>query len=209
MTAKNYGAEKGIGLTDDSAIHKIIKQYLITYYSDSKNGYVDREGAVYKRPEIKTSIGNDIITAVALIALEGVFDGILNVPVYKDASGKFQTAKGVEPTVHKLKFTNAEEIVSKGNDGITELELKAIRYLSGLASDQSKALSGLVVRAFGDLEIGFVIGGHFSFGDNDTLAKLLDTIFEVSSKRIVEAGAYKGFSKPTHGTSELTAAETM
>lgn len=209
MSAKNYGAEKGLGKSSDSAIHKIIKKYLITYYSDAKNGFIDREGTVYKRPEIKTSIGNDIITAVALITLEGVFDGILNVPVYIDDAGLYQTAKGLEPTVHKLNFASPEKIVLKGKDGITKFELKAIRYLSGLASDQSKALSGLVVRAFGDLEIGFVIGGHFSFGDNDTLAKLLDTVFEVSSKRIVEAGAYKGFSKLTHGSNGFTTSESM
>lgn len=196
MTVKNYGAES---VTKDIAsdTDEIIKKYLITYYSDTKDGFIDREGAVYKRPEIKNSIGNDVITAVVQILLEGLFDGILDVPVYTDDKDKFQTEKGVEPTVHKLKFTKAEKLVTDGSSGIDKLELKAIRYLSGLASDQSKTLSGATIRAFGDLEIGFVVGGHFSIGDNDTLSKILDTVFEVSSKRIVEAGAYQGFKKLT------------
>lgn len=201
MTAKNYGPAS-IFRDDGSRTHEIIKKYLITYYSDTENGFVDREGTVYKRPEIRTDIGNDIITTVALIALEGLFDGILEVPVYTDGDDQYQTAKGLEPTVHKLQFARAEKLVRDRTDGIDKLELRGIRYLSGLASDQSKVLSGLAIRAFGDLEIGFGVGGHFSFGDNDTLAKVLDTIFEVASKRIVEASAYDGFSKLTWETSE-------
>ena len=178
-------------------INKIIRQYLSTYYSDAKNGFVNREGAVFKRPEIKNSIGNDVITAVIAISMEGLFDGLLSTPVYVDDANKFQTSEGREPSVHRYKFAASEPIVSKGKEGIDELELKAIRYLSGLAGDQSKTLSGAAYRAFGGLEISFVIGGKFSFGDNDTLAKILDTTFEVASKRIVEEGAYRGFKKLT------------
>ena len=202
MLVKNYGAEREHGIAE-SRVDNIVRQYLITYYSDTKNGFVDREGTAYKRPEIKTSIGNDIITAVILVSLEGILDGILKVPVYVDSNGKFQTANGVEPTVHKLKFTGQEPIVGQGQEGIDELELKAIRYLSGLAADQSKTLSGLVVRAFGDLEVAFVVGGHFSFGDNDTFAKVLDTFFEVLAKRIVEAKAYYGFSNLNESVATL------
>lgn len=142
---------------------------------------------------------------MALIALEGLFDGILEVSVYTDGDEQYQTAKGLEPTVHKLQFARTEKLVPDGTDGIDGLELKGIRYLSGLASDQSKVLSGLAIRAFGDLEIGFAVGGHFSFGDNDTLAKVLDTIFEVASKRIVEASAYDGFRKLTWADTETLA----
>jgi len=100
----------------------------------------------------------------------------------------------------QLKYVGEETIVAEGQDGINVYELKAIRYLSSLAADQSRLVSGAAYRMFGNLEIGFVIGGDFSFGDNDTLAKVLDTTFVVSSKRIVEAAAYKGFKRPTERT---------
>jgi len=191
---------------DKKKISRIIKQYLIIYYTDSKLGFINREGVVYKRPEIKSSIGNDIITAVIAIVLEGVFDGLLDTPVYvvkgKDKDkDKFQTKKGATPTVYRLTTltkVEKEPIVARGKDGIDDLELKAIRFLSGLAGDQSKALSGAVFRGFGGLELSFVIGGKFSFGDNDTLAKILDTSFEIASKRIVEEGAHHGFYKITN-----------
>jgi hypothetical protein len=85
MTKLHYGPESVVAesvVDRKRRTHQIIKQYLIQYYSDTKDGFVDRDGAVYKRPEIKTSIGNDIITSVALIVLEGLFDSILNdIPV--------------------------------------------------------------------------------------------------------------------------------
>lgn len=181
----------------EKKINKIIRQYLSAYYSDPKNGFINREGVIFKRPEIKNSIGNDVITAVIAISMEALFDGLLSTPVYVDKANKFQTSEGREPSVHKLKFAEPETIVDRGQEGIDDLKLKAIRYLSGLAGDQSKTLSGAAYRAFGGMEVSFVIGGKFSFGDNDTLAKVLDTTFEVASKRIVEWAAYKGFKKLT------------
>ena len=177
-------------------IGKLIQQYLTSYYSD-KDGYINREGTVFKRPEIKNSIGNDVITAFIAIILEGLFDGLLENPVYVDKGGGFQTSGGLEPSAHKYKYAKPQTIVERGKEGVDDLELKAIRYLCGLASDQSKALSGAAYRSFGGITLSFVIGGKFSFGDNDTLAKVLDTAFEVASKRIVEEGARRGFEKLT------------
>ena len=178
-------------------VDKIIQQYLTAYYSDTKNGYINREGTVFKRPEIKNSIGNDVITAVVAIILEGLFDGLLGNPVYVDKDDKFQTSEGREPSAHKYKHAKPQTIVERGKEGIDDLELKAIRYLCGLAGDQSKTLSGAAYRSFGGMTLSLVIGGKFSFGDNDTLAKVLDTAFEVASKRIVEEGARRGFEQLT------------
>ena len=203
LVGNQFGAKEN--LTDDSddeenRISKIINKYLMVYYTDSKLGFVNREGIVYKRPEIKDSIGNDVITAVIAIVFEGIFDGVLDTPVYVDNQGKFQTQKGTTPTaitLNTITKTPTTTIVSRGDSGINDLELKAIRYLSGLAGDQSKILSGAAFRGFGGLELSLVIGGKFSFGDNDTTAKVLDTIFEISAKRIVEEKAYHGFSHIT------------
>ena len=124
----------------------------------------------------------------------------LDVPVYVEGEGEnktYQTKGGREPSVHRLKRAGEETIVADGQDGIDKYELMAIRYLSSLAADQSRLVSGAVYRMFGGLEIGFLVGGDFSFGDNETLANVLDTTFEVSSKRIVEAAAYSGFKRRT------------
>ena len=177
-------------------IYKIIRKYLNAYYSE-KSGFVNREGVVFKRAEIKNSAGNDVSTAIIAISLEGLFDGLLSTPIYVDGTGKFQTNEGLEPSAHYYKYANPQKIVANGEAGIDTIELKAIRFLSGFAGDQSKTLSGAVYRAFGGLEISFVIGGKFSLGDNDTIAKMLDTSFEIASKRIVEESAYRGFSKLT------------
>ncbi|MBN1125483.1 MAG: hypothetical protein JXA82_10780 [Sedimentisphaerales bacterium] len=190
LLRSHYGA----GLTkdaEDSDVQEIIKYYLLAYYSDDK-GFIDREGAVYKRPEIKNKIGNDVITTVVAIFLEALFDGTLKVPVF------YTNPKEITSTAYRFIKDDKEleakgKIVEIGKEGIDKYELKAIRYLSGLAADQSKILSGAAVRLFGDLELGFVIGGHFSFGDNDTFAKIMDTIFEISSKRLAEAAAYELF----------------
>lgn len=202
--ARNFGArgddkqkaERG----KEKEVFRIIERYLIWYYCDNVNGFVDREGTVYKTPEFKGSIDNDVIVAVVGIVLEGVFDGLLDVPVYVKVKGeekKYETKNGKEPSVHRLKRAGEETIVADGQNGIDEYELMVIRYLSSLAADQSKLVSGAAYRMFGGLEIGFVVGGDFSFGDNETLAKVIDTTFEVSSKRVVEAAAYSGFKRRT------------
>lgn len=184
--------------------HKRLLSYLSAYYSGEK-GFVNREGTVFKRPEIKYSIGNDVITAVVAISLECLLDSLVHTPVYiieKGGETKFQTIGGAQPSFDVYETRDANKpavyrtlLVEKGAPGIEARELKAIRFLSGLAGDQSKTISGAVYRAIGGLDIGFVLLGKFSFGDNDTLAKILDTAFEIASKRIVEEGAYRGFMK--------------
>ena len=180
-----------------TAGHGILRKYFVAYYADHDHGFVNREGATYKRQEIKNRIGNDIITAVVAIALEAMFDSVLETTIYVDKNGKFQTADGLEPSAHRYQVAKTEAIVERGQPGIDDLELKAIRYLSGLAGDQSKTLSGAAYRAFGCVELSFVIGGKFSIGDNDTLAKVFDTVFEIASKRIVEETARQGFERMT------------
>ena len=193
-------------LDSEKNISKIIRKYLTAYYDpDDQKGFVNREGTVFKRPEIKYSIGNDVITVVVGIFFEGLFDFLLDTPVYIDNVCKFQTLDGNEPSAHRFKFAKSETIVDQGKEGIETRELKAIRYLSGFAGDQSKALSGAAYRAFGGVDIGFVLGGKFSFGDNDTVAKMLDTVFEIVSKRIVEEIARQGFEKSTLENSGIAA----
>jgi hypothetical protein len=201
--AQNFGARAGQGQAvergGDTKVLGIIKEYLLLYYCDDTNGFVDREGTVYKAPEFKGSIDNDVITALVGIVFEGLFDALLPVPVYVKGDGetKYQTKNHKEPSAHRLKYAGEETIVAEGQNGIDEYEHKAIRFLSSLAADQSKLISGAAYRMFGNLEIGFIVGGDFAVGDNETLAQVLDTTFAVSSRRLVEAAAYKGFKGPT------------
>lgn len=138
----------------------------------------------------------NLLTAVVAIVIEALFDCLLDTPVYV-IDGAYQTIKGREPSVCKYLQVGKEDIVNPGVPGIDRKELKLIRSLSGLAGDRSKILSGAVYRLFGGAEISFVIGGNFSFGDNETLAKILDTLFEVAAKRISEEIAYQGFLSVT------------
>ncbi len=41
----------------------------------------------------------------------------------------------------------------------------------------------MIVRTFGGIDIGFVIVGRVSVGDNDTLAKIVETIVGVTVQR--------------------------
>jgi hypothetical protein len=197
MDAKFLGQQSSsiMGRADaEKPASKLIHLYLAEYYA-GKNGFVDREGAVFKRPEIKNSIGNDIITAALDVTLEAVFDATLHNPVYyaeESAKKNWNTPDNREPTVvGALKV--AEKLAADGSaQGITSRKQKAIRYLSGLAADRSKVLSGAAYRAVGGADLGIVVAGKFSIGDNDTLAKMLDTTFEVAAKRITEEVARRG-----------------
>ena len=196
MIHRHFGAsahsENTSAKDKDLTTYRIIRRYLMAYY-ESDPGYIDRFGTVYKRPEIKGSIGNDVITAVVAVVVEGLLDSLLveetQMPAWYEKEEK-------KPTVVKLGLAKKGKLVEVGApDGIDKYELKAMNYLANLAGDQSKLASGAVIRVFGDLELGFVVGGNFSFGDNDTFAKVLETVFEVTSKRLAMELGYQAFQR--------------
>jgi hypothetical protein len=96
MVTSNYGPRARVKSIND-LLPKAVIHYLLAYYCDSEKGFVNREGTVYKRPEIKTSIGNDVICATVEIALEGFFDSLLDTPVYKDDIRDSQHAEREPP----------------------------------------------------------------------------------------------------------------
>jgi len=219
MIAESFGAgasKQGNDVeNEDSSILIKIKTYLMTYYID-ENGFIDRNGTTYKPPERMEGIGNEVITATFAILLEAVFDELIDMPVFVNKDGKIETRTKKIPTVYSagfIKEEDKEKIVPRGQPGIEDLELKAIWYLSGLAADQSKALSGAVYRLFGNLELGVVfVGADFSVGENDTIAKILDTIFEVVARRTVEMASFMGFKHATalvRGKTPETPAEKL
>ncbi|NIS63464.1 MAG: hypothetical protein GTO13_23090 [Proteobacteria bacterium] len=104
---------------------------------------------------------------------------------------KFLTIDHNTPTVVTFDPSVAEEIETGNKEsGITKRELELINKAAGLAGDRAKLGAGYVVRILGDIELSFVFGGHFSFGDNDTLAKVVETTLEVGARRFAEAMGY-------------------
>lgn len=113
----------------------------------------------------------------------------------KDKMKVFFTAENRKPTLasYAEAFHKEGDYLKQIGPGskITENELKAIQFVASLSGEQSKALSGLLFRFFGDVEVSFVVGGHFSVGDNDTLARMIEAIVETVSRRVAEKFAYE------------------
>jgi len=177
-----------------------LKQYLIVYY---KGAFVDHAGRKVSKPEMKEGkIGNETITGLATVILEAVYDSLISVPAFYEKSGDKYVwlNKGKAMPTFVLLTVNAagdpDSRVAKqleATTGITKPELEAISFLSDLASEESKTVSGMVFRLFGGGELSFVIGGHLSIGNNKTLAEVVDTFFELSTYRTTEALAYAYF----------------
>lgn len=190
--------------------------YLRAYYEGE---FVDRNGSLYSKPELGNKIGNDTISAVVSVVLEAFFDYAFRTPIYFEATTVYVdsraeggvddagawflpvkrpeqrkdyfTKEGRVPTVAVFMTSAEEPVVGDGAKGVTKEEFKLARRVAGMAGDKSKGAAGLVVRSFGSLEVQFMIGGDFTFGDNDTFSKIVETTFEVSARRSTEALALR------------------
>lgn len=109
-----------------------------------------------------------------------------------------ELAKGMQlftPTGDPGSTTSAIPLViertsSKSPSNIDAPRLCVVRLLGGSAGDAAQPLTGMIVRALGGANLGFTFGlgalGKLSFGDNDTLTKLIDTIVENFARRLTE-----------------------
>jgi len=183
--------------------------YFVAYFSDE---FVDRTGGTVGRPKLGVKITNETLAGFVKVGLESIYDyamfdaeSIKNPVVWEDKDDKevWQTAGGKKPTLvtftqrlqgktvedKTLEYKGIVERLQKDDTkpGITERKLDLIRLLSGYAGDISGSLSDLIVRQFGGVDIGFGVLGKFSVGDNDTLAKLVQTIIEIMAHRSTEA----------------------
>jgi hypothetical protein len=118
----------------------------------------------------------------------------------KDAATPTGAKRGSRP-----KVLLAEK---KAKGQITHDELKVIRYLSGLAGDQAKTVAGLVLKSIGGVDVGpvFVLG-QFSFGNNSTLMKTVEAIFEGVARRVAEHTAYELFKCVNYSDGERAMVE--
>jgi hypothetical protein len=80
--------------------------------------------------------------------------------------------------------------VGADNRTMDAKRLCVARLLGGWAGDTAQPLTGVIMRALGGANLGVTFGlgglGKFSFGDNETLTKLVDTIVENFPRRLTE-----------------------
>ena len=196
VTTRYWRQPQGGARSADDPITTLIQKYLVAYTAGK---FVDRTGARFGKPEVKSGIGNDTIVGFTSVVLAAIKDHIYPIPVYykEDSDGKrvyFNAAK-TEPTfaaVNKEKNSLVIKI-DGGQDDISEEELQVIQFVSKVAGEQSGVISGMVFRLLSDVQVSFVVGGSFAVGDNETLAKVVDVFFSISARRLTEAAAYEYF----------------
>lgn len=186
----------------DRGFVRRVRTYLFAYYTSDK-GYVRRDGTVLKATKVGRAVTNEQIVPVVSIFVDAVLDEVLKVRLDSDVKRPYPVLKSVDgqsyavkerPTVSRYQAEKLNEsidmnMVPAGDSGVTEDEFKGIRFVSGQAAENSEMLSGMAVRALGDIELSFVVGAHFSFGDNDTLARVVDTVVKSTVRGSVEAAA--------------------
>ena len=213
QVGKMYGKERV--LTRQGMLFAYVKAYL-------NGNFVDRSGNIVSKPTISgTGVSNSTVTGLLTVFLEAFFDYALSgkspLLMQKDAIVTYVQAFMPDPQnpgqfVQRFKevkvnnwftynnnqptafsYVPVEEILDTTK--ITPQKARLIRFVADLAGEKSKALSGLIFRAFGSVDVGLVVFGKFNIGDNQILAQLLDTTFEVSSKRMMELASYQFFLK--------------
>jgi hypothetical protein len=160
--------------------------------------FIDRTGGKLSRPTIGLKVTNETITGALAVALEAISDFVIlaceeiKAPVvFTKESGveTWQTAESHKPTLvtvtqHLLgqtdqpptyEYLRVVELVKDTPPGISLVKLEQIRAASAYASDLAAAVSDLIVRSIGGVGPSLVLFGKFSIGDNDTLAKVVQT----------------------------------
>lgn len=207
LDPRTYIRDKGNVEQEGSSKERTLQNVFREYYNAYIEGnFVDRFGTKFSKPEIKKSISNDMISASLLVFLEAVADTKLNTPIVKSGNTYYPSGGTAKPTALAVTLdgkTIVPEIAASENPtacGITEKEAKAIMFLSNLSGDKSALVSKLVVEAFGGAEVSFVIGGHFSVGDNKTLSTIVSTFLESIFRRGTERITYEFFFDFTYGS---------
>jgi hypothetical protein len=181
-------------LTWEGLFHK----YLTAYFNGK---YVDRRGASTSKSKLDLTITNETITALESVFLDALWDWAiigsgLKVPILYAGTEENPTFLiGQPPTLWAVlkdaglklpvKFI-IERVAEPDKPGISKAERCVITNVSGLAGDTAQGTSGIIVRALGGAHLGFVILAKFSFGDNDTLTKIVDTWTENTARRATE-----------------------
>ena len=92
-------------------------------------------------------------------------------------------------------------------EGISEQKLCITHEIAGISGDAAQGFSGTILRLFGGGSGGIAfLNGKVSIGDNQTLAKVIDTFLENVAKRVTEIFVSTILYKLTYNedTGELT-----
>lgn len=164
------------------------QKYYAVYFSDR---FVDSRGTKFEKFKLSAEVGNDTIGPFFSVLYEALLDSLVPpIVYYYEDKGEWKVLNdsGHKPTAAVLGVAIEDRVKpasASPTTMVTKLEAQTVQFLAQVAAEQSKLLSGLVVRLFGAAELSFVIGGHFSFGDNETLATLCDIVFAGASHRAV------------------------
>lgn len=178
---------------------RLLHRYLVAYFNGK---YVDRRGTHASKPKLDLTITNQTITALESVFLDSLWDYMiigskLKVPMlYKGSDEKPEFLIDATPTLWtvlkdagvKAPTKGVIEKVAETNNpgGISRAKRCVIMSVSGLAGESALGTSGIAVRALGGVDIGFIILGKLSFGDNDTLMKVVDTWTESLGRHATE-----------------------
>ena len=78
-----------------------------------------------------------------------------------------------------------------------------IRYSATQAADRSKDLSGLIFRSFGAIHAGQFVYGSWAIGNNDTVAKIVETSLSCFSGRLTEYALTEAFVPYLGGNNDV------
>lgn len=112
---------------------------------------------------------------------------------HQDLSNNYFTESNNAPTVEKEKLFPIEQLVKDDSKGISAKELKAIHFISGILSQGAKSASSAAFGSLGGVGISFLGFAKFSIGDNDAIGKIVETNFDVFTRRATEYNLYEFF----------------
>ena len=188
----------------------ILEGLMFAYFSAYYQGtFVDRIGGKLSKPSIGLKIPNETITSALTVGLEAIYDyGLVSCSAIRDplvytpksdgSIDTFETKDGNEPTLvsvvlhasnGRLPVPGVLEPLQADDTrpGLTKAKLRLIKTVSGYASDAGGTVADLITRSIGGVGGAFVLFGKISIGDNDTLAKIIETTVDVTARRTTEA----------------------
>jgi len=204
MNPKNFVA-RNVTATTNADFWKAFGVYFDAYVQGE---YRADTGALIAKPKFNNGIGNETIGSAETVLLELFADWLLPTPVFKDAAThKYITLENKEPTAVTAKVRGAIDTDAK----FTVKKIKGMQCAAGLAGEGGLALGGLVVKSFGGTNLGVTLGlgalGKYSFGDNNTVSKVGETLFEVAFRRGTEHLVYRILRNPPAGSKAATGSQ--
>lgn len=184
--------------------------YFVSYYAGE---FVDLMGNAIEKPALKDGIESGTIATAVQVLMEYLADAERKDPVLADRvedPGTFYPNDD-KPTalaafadfpveaILELEKENAsagaasssvEAAAKPEKDGVTLKEAKFIEAGSNLIGDQGVSLFSGLFEMLSSIHVGFIVGGNFSVGDNDTVMTIARSVIETTIRRGARRGLY-------------------